>query len=344
MSDYTVPARRRSRSLLIVEGNYEKELYRLIFKAFPELNIDIDDVWIYETNIYELYNDIVKAYGDDWAEEEMQEIMDIDLPLIISRKKYPDKICYKEDFTNIIIVFDYERHDPEFSIEKILQMQNCFKDSTDMGKLYLNYPMIESCLHLKYLHDADYMNRKVPVALQPGSKYKKLVKEESGIAETINFRHKIDDVLEKYYQLNDEEEREKSCNAILEISSNNVEEELEDILHIIGNKREETTLKYQFAHWIKKIGYVDKNKNYWQYIREVFQQIICHNICKADKIQNQEMDEQEELQEKFERIDLTQILNVQNEASKDEETGFIWVLSTCTFLIPDYNFGIVPSN
>ena len=115
MSDYTVPARRRSRSLLIVEGNYEKELYRLIFKAFPELNIDIDDVWIYETNIYELYNDIVKAYGDDWAEEEMQEIMDIDLPLIISRKKYPDKICYKEDFTNIIIVFDYERHDPEDS-------------------------------------------------------------------------------------------------------------------------------------------------------------------------------------------------------------------------------------
>jgi hypothetical protein len=70
MSDYTVPARRRSRSLLIVEGNYEKELYRLIFKAFPELNIDIDDVWIYETNIYELYNDIVKAYGDDWADEE----------------------------------------------------------------------------------------------------------------------------------------------------------------------------------------------------------------------------------------------------------------------------------
>ena len=46
------------------------------------------------------------------------------------------------------------------------------------------------------------------------------------------------------------------------------------------------------------------------------------------------MDEQEELQEKFERIDLTQILNVQNEASKDEETGFIWVLSTCTFFDP----------
>lgn len=147
--------------------------------------------------------------------------------------------------------------------------------------------------------------------------------------------------MEKYYQVNDEEERENSCNAILEISNNNVKEELEDILRVIGNEKEETTLKYQLAHWIKKIGYVDKNKNYWQYIREVFQQIICHNICRADKIQNQEMAEQDELQEKFERIDLIQILNVQNEASKDEETGFIWVLSTCTFLIPDYNFGLV---
>ena len=73
----------------------------------------------------------------------------------------------------------------------------------------------------------------------------------------------------------------------------------------------------------------------------VFQQIICHNICKADKIENKEMADQEELREKFERIDLIQILNLQNEANKNEETGFIWVLSTCTFLIPDYSFRLV---
>ena len=60
--------------------------------------------------------------------------------------------------------------------------------------------------------------------------------------------------MEKYYQVNDEEERENSCNAILEISNNNVKEELEDILRVIGNEKEETTLKYQLAHWIKKIG------------------------------------------------------------------------------------------
>ena len=72
MNNYAVETRRRSRSLLVVEGKHEKdELFWLIFKCFPEMNIDIDDVWIYGTNIYKLYEDIVKEYGNDWAKDEM---------------------------------------------------------------------------------------------------------------------------------------------------------------------------------------------------------------------------------------------------------------------------------
>ena len=64
MNNYAVETRRRSRSLLVVEGKHEKdELFWLIFKCFPEMNIDINDVWIYGTNIYKLYEDIVKEYG-----------------------------------------------------------------------------------------------------------------------------------------------------------------------------------------------------------------------------------------------------------------------------------------
>ena len=48
MNNYAVETRRRSRSLLVVEGKHEKdELFWLVFKCFPEMNIDIDDVWIY---------------------------------------------------------------------------------------------------------------------------------------------------------------------------------------------------------------------------------------------------------------------------------------------------------
>lgn len=90
------------------------------------------DLW---HNIYRLYEDITKEYGDTWADDEI----DIDLPFVISKKTNPEDIRYKNDFTNIILIFDYERHDTYFSEQKILDMQRIFEDSADMGKLYLNY-------------------------------------------------------------------------------------------------------------------------------------------------------------------------------------------------------------
>ena len=60
----------------------KNKLFWLIFKCFPEINIDMNNVWIYEKNIYLLYEDIAKEYGINWAEEEM----DIDLPFVISEE------------------------------------------------------------------------------------------------------------------------------------------------------------------------------------------------------------------------------------------------------------------
>ena len=166
MNNYAVNIRKRRQNLLIVEGNHEKnELFWLLFKCFPEIEIDMNDVWVYGTNIYMLYDDIVKEYGVDWAEREE----DIDLPYVISKKKGVEPFCYKEDFVNIMMVFDYERHDPHFSEAKICAMQQHFSDAADMGKLYLNYPMIESYQHLIQLPDQAYEERKIAVSLQPGA-------------------------------------------------------------------------------------------------------------------------------------------------------------------------------
>lgn len=116
MSKYKVQETKRNQTLLIVEGNHEKnELFWLVFKCFPEVNIDLNNVLIYGTNIYMLYEDIVKMYGDDWVEEEI----DVDLPFVISKKKTPDNVRYKSDFTKILLVFDYERHDTNFSERKL---------------------------------------------------------------------------------------------------------------------------------------------------------------------------------------------------------------------------------
>ena len=119
--------------------------------------------------------------------------IDIDLPFVISRKQSPDSLKYKYDFTNIFLVFDYERHDPNFSESKILSMQRKLSDAADMGKLYINYPMIESYQHLKSLPDPEYRNRKIPVNLRPGSEYKSLVSKETVISNVVDFPRRIND-------------------------------------------------------------------------------------------------------------------------------------------------------
>lgn len=45
MNKYEGFDRKRRQNLLIVEGNHEKnKLFRLIFKCFPELDINMDDI------------------------------------------------------------------------------------------------------------------------------------------------------------------------------------------------------------------------------------------------------------------------------------------------------------
>ncbi len=337
MSDYAGKVRRRHRSLLIVEGKHEKEeLFWLIFKCFPELKISEGDVWVYGTNIYKLYEDIKKEYGDDWAKDEL----DIDLPFIISKKEELENICYKHDFTNVILVFDYERHDPQFSVEKIMEMQNYFKDSADVGKLYLNYPMVESYLHLKTLPDNDFINRKIQVSLQPGDMYKKMVKKESVIEKAVEFPHRVDDLLaDEKYGITDIKKRRKCCEAILNLTDSEIEEILEDTLRCVGDEKKEKTLKYQLKDWINKIGYIQEKQTYWEYMRKIIREIVWHNIYKADRIQGKENKEEGRIQ--YEQIDLVQILHLQNNASENSINGIIWVLNTCVFMIPDYNFNLI---
>lgn len=204
--------------------------------------------------------------------------------------------------------------------------------------------MIESYLHLKSIPDEQYIDRKIPVSLQPGDKYKGMVKSESVIEKVVDLPHRINDLLAgERYRVSNADKRNECCNAILKLSKNELEKELEEILQVVGDEKKEKTLKYQLKDWILKIGYTHGNMTYWEYMRKIFQEIACHNICKAARIQNEDENENN-LKKQLERLDLSEILNVQNEASRNVEKGFIWVLSTCVLLIPDYNFKLLNSN
>lgn len=332
--------RKREQNLLIVEGNHEKNrLFWLISKCFPEININIDNVWVYRTNIYMLYNDIVEEYGPEWEKENE----DIDLPFVISKKQNPDMLRYKRDFINIIIIFDYERHDVNFSEEKILEMQKYFIDAADMGKLYINYPMIESYQHLQSLPDNDYAERKISVSLQPGKKYKALVRDETVIARSVEFPHRINDLLNEHYGIVNEDARERCNNGILDISDDkNIVDIIQTILQGEMEDDKWKTATYHLKDWVMRCGYAQNGNTYWEYMRDVFRQIICHNICKANKIQNGQYHvENDKLKACFEQLDLTEILKKQNTLSQDVNTGVIMILNTCVFFVAEYNFALV---
>lgn len=334
--DETIP-RVRNKSLLIVEGNHEKnKLFWLLFNIFPEININMDDVWIYGTNIYMLYDDIKAEYGDDWDE------LDVDLPYVISKKKNFEKIQFKNDYTNIIIVFDYEHQDTNFAEDKILRMQRYFIDSTDVGKLYINYPMIESYQDLFTLPDRTYAERKIPVTLQRGAEYKNLVKDTM-IAKQVMLPHKMKDILKERSDILEESKYDKCIEQLLEITvSDGLDKKIKDILENVVRESYLLTTTYQFKDLILRSGFTDKKMTYWKYMRELFTEIIFHNICKANKIQMDKYEiECSKYREVFENIDFLKILQKQNMVSCDLQEGFIWVLNTCVLFIPEYNFNLI---
>lgn len=338
MSDYVDGARKRGQNLLIVEGNHEKnKLFGLIFRCFPEINIAVEDVWIYGTNIYMLYQDIVNEYGGGWTAD------DVDLPFVVSKKQTPHAVRRKEDFVNIILVFDYERHDPNFSETKIQEMQDYFTDAADTGRLYINYPMIESYQHLSSLADDNYMERKVPVSLQPGKKYKELVRNETGIAGLIGFPQKIEELLNKHYGITDEQIRRRCYEFILNLSD---EDDMEErIWHELQNVTEDTYAQkaaHHFAALVTDLQYAHDGETYWEYMRKAFCRIIFHNVCKANRIHKGQCQVGNgEYRKCFEDVNMSGILQVQNASSRDGQTGFIWVLNTSVFFVAEYNFSLV---
>lgn len=297
-------------------------------------NFYYKDVWIYGTNIYVLYKDIEKEYGVDWY------IQDIDLPYIVSKKDAKKGIQYKADFTDIIIVFDYERHDSNFSEDKIVLMQEYFQDTADTGKLYINYPMIESYQHITNIPDYDFYNRTIPVTLQPGKKYKELVRTKSIIADNIIFPQKLLDLLSNHFHIDNPNDCYNCYYKILCIDSGeNIEERLKLILQNLISERERATAINQIKDWILKRRYVEQGQSYWQYMRGLFQYIIKLNIRKAIKIQDcrSSVYTSDDLRSLFEKVNFTTIVKEQNNVSRDSVYGYIWVLNTCLIFVADYS-------
>lgn len=163
---------RKKKILVLVEGaKTDVSLMKMLFEIYDELDAKYEIV-SYSTNIYVLYQEF-------FHEGEPQDSLDILQVLKAREKDSAKKGIFDEKYTDILLIFDLDPQDPSFSDEKILQLQEYFSEASDMGKLYINYPMVESFYHMPAIPDPDYLNKTVSIDELLQGQYKQRVNRES---------------------------------------------------------------------------------------------------------------------------------------------------------------------
>ena len=82
-------------------------------------------------------------------------------------------------YSDILLIFDLDPQDPTFTPDKISEMVSFFVESSDMGKLYLNYPMVEAFYHMKDIPDTAYDSYVATLDELRNRKYKERVNREN---------------------------------------------------------------------------------------------------------------------------------------------------------------------
>jgi len=155
------------RVLLIVEGaDTEVRLFEKFYTLYGKDNVDI--ISFGGGEIFVFY-DKLKMY----LETDSLYDLHIDFPLFFKDYTKREFSLNNEDFTDRILVFDFEPHSDKFDSDILIEMMEVFSDSTQKGKLFLNYPMVESFKDMENLDDKDF--HKSIRTLEESRDYKKHV-------------------------------------------------------------------------------------------------------------------------------------------------------------------------
>jgi hypothetical protein len=140
--------------LFVFEGNQrEPDLFQTIQRLFfPKANEHI--VCSFGNNLYQLYEELDEYGGDG-------DIVSLLMKKFEGKNDNPFKnVEHSSDFSEIYLFFDYDFQNSNLPIEELNRqvnvMLNLFDDETSNGKLYINYPMIESLRYTKKLPDYHY--------------------------------------------------------------------------------------------------------------------------------------------------------------------------------------------
>lgn len=167
--------------LLIVEGAADEvKFFRGLLK---KCNSKTEyKVYSYKTNIHVLAQELFNNYNDF-------DSGNIDIKLVLASletDKQKKKLLY-DNYSDIFMVFDFEpQHDhPHFDTVK--RMVSYFNDSTNQGKLFLNYPMMQSYKHFDKLPCSTFEN--LEISLEQVKGYKEIVGKISGYTDLNQYTY-----------------------------------------------------------------------------------------------------------------------------------------------------------
>lgn len=79
-----------------------------------------------------------------------------------------------------------------------------------------------------------------------------------------------------------------------------------------------------------------------KYSRELFRDFVIHNLCKASAMTRGTTDiSAETARQYWQSLSLDEILEIQNQCSLSPIDGFVYVLATCLFFIPEYHSKLI---
>lgn len=156
----------KSKILLIVEGEVDEP--RILGNESHGLLSLIGanyEIVPFANPIYELY----EAYKNNEYDDLVSYLR------LKKGLKLDDNILSKNAFSAIYLVFDFEPQDHKYTDKKIKELLSMFNNETELGKLYINYPMVEAYYDLESLPDPNYNDKTVSLKGLNGKTYKKKV-------------------------------------------------------------------------------------------------------------------------------------------------------------------------
>lgn len=139
--------------LFIVEGINDEP--RFIKKLFKKCHSSFKHrIYSYEANIHVLASRLEKDYPDFEDDE-------LDILLFLKEYEKRNKEIFDLKYTDIFFIFDFEPQHPDLHFDTIRKMIRYFNQSDERGKLFINYPMMQSYRHLQTLPNKDFLTSKL---------------------------------------------------------------------------------------------------------------------------------------------------------------------------------------